>query len=95
MLSFGSSNSILREQTIIQRLPSRTIRRGDDLRRHAALREPTRALHAEIADVYERQFQDLVEARPELPANHLARKMHCLGRILLKVLIFRAIEIAI
>jgi predicted ATPase/class 3 adenylate cyclase len=37
------------------------------------LRDPTRALHAQIADVYERQFQDLVEARPELLADHLAR----------------------
>ena len=37
------------------------------------LREPTRALHAQIADVYERQFHDLVETRPELLADHLAR----------------------
>jgi predicted ATPase len=37
------------------------------------LRSSREALHAQIAEVYERQFPDLVEARPELLADHLAR----------------------
>jgi predicted ATPase/class 3 adenylate cyclase len=37
------------------------------------LRSRREALHARIARVYEQQFRDLVEARPELMAHHLAQ----------------------
>src|SRR6185503_14518822 len=33
-------------------------------------REPRRALHARIADTFERQFADIAEAQPELVARH-------------------------
>src|SRR5215472_1688076 len=36
------------------------------------LRARREALHARIADAYERQFQDIVEAQPALLAHHLA-----------------------
>jgi class 3 adenylate cyclase/predicted ATPase len=37
------------------------------------LRARREALHARVAEVYEQQFHDVVEARPELLAHHLAQ----------------------